>query len=207
MENTSPTATLENTSPGAGPHTRKNPLKRRASSRPRVSGIRKADKKRILPPSSEPKFPSPITERVLQRETYRREQERRRERNRSRLRESLDPRNHAPHRKPFEPRDGGHGLARLNADVMAALGRMAPPGEKRERAVEELTEELEELRIPDPLTVRARAWSCALIGGRGRGGTGDGAVGDGAAGEESAGDECAIEDEPVDESAIEDETA
>lgn len=90
---------------------------------------------------------------------------------------------------------------------MAALGRMAPPGEKRERAVEELTEELEELRIPDPLTVRARAWSCALIGGRGRGGAGDGAVGDGAAGEESAGDECAIEDEPVDESAIEDETA
>lgn len=199
MENTSPTATLDDTSPGTGPHTRKNPLKRRASSRPRVSGIRKADKKRILPPSSEPKFPSPITESVLHREMYRREQEHRRE--------SLDPRNHAPHRKPFEPRDGGHGLARLNADVMAALGRMAPPGEKRERAVKGLTEELEELRIPDPLTVRARAWSCALIGGRGRGGAGDGAVGDGAAGEESAGDECAIEDEPVDESAIEDETA
>ena len=199
---------MENISPGAGPHTRKNPLKRRASSRPRVSGIRKADKKRILPPSSEPKFPSPITERVLQRETYRREQERRRERNRSRLRESLDPRNHAPHRKPFEPRDGGHGLARLNADVMAALGRMAPPGEVRERAVEELTEELEELRIPDPLTVRARAWSCALIGGRGRGGAGGGAAGEESAGEEGAVKEGAGEEEAIaDESAIEDETA
>lgn len=124
----------------------------------------------------------------------RREQERRRERNRDRLRESLDPRNHAPNRKPFEPRDGGHGLARLNADVMAALGRMAPPGELRERVVEELTEELEELRIPEPLTVRARAWSCALIGGKARG------AGDGAAGEEEA-----VEEETVDESAIEDD--
>lgn len=120
---------------------------------------------------------------------------------RERLRESLDPRNHAPNRKPFEPRDGGHGLARLNADVMAALGRMAPPGELRERAVEELTEELEELRIPEPLTVRARAWSCALIGGkRGQGGAGDGAAGEDDAGEEEAADESAI-----DESAIEDD--
>jgi hypothetical protein len=130
---------------------------------------------------------------------HRREQER----NRERLRESLDPRNHAPNRKPFEPRDGGHGLARLNADVMAALGRMVSPGEARERVVEELAEELEGLRIPEQLTVRARAWSNALIGGRGRG-AGGGAGGEEGAVEEDAGDECAIEDETVDEEDIED---
>lgn len=116
----------------------------------------------------------------------RRDQERRRERNREKIRESAHCRHHTPSRKPFEPRDGGHRLARLNADVMAALGRMAPPGELREQAVAELTHEFEELRIPDSLTVRARAWSDALLGG-GRGqGEQAGIAGDGAAEEEGA---------------------
>jgi hypothetical protein len=121
----------------------------------------------------------------------RREQERRRER----IRERSDARNHAPNRKPFEPRDSGHGLARLNADVMAALGRLAPPSELREQAVAELTEELAQLKIPDPLTVRARAWSNALIGGE-RGPGEGGAVEESAVEEdEHAVDECAVQDD------------